>query len=60
MYVPQAIINTKQGAAPFTILNFENVLPGAFQIRLSAAPPDDTYSIVWYAYQKYNSDPNGV
>lgn len=60
LYIPQAIINTKQGPAPFTIVNFENVVPGSFQVRLSSIPPDDTYSIVWYAYQKYNSDPNSV
>lgn len=60
MYVPQAIINSKVGSPPFTITNFENVVPGSFQVRLSSAPPDDTYSIVWYAYQKYNSDPNSV
>jgi hypothetical protein len=58
LYVPQAIINTKQGTAPFTIVGFESVVPGSFKVRLSAAPPDNTYSIVWYAFQKYNSQPS--
>jgi hypothetical protein len=59
-YIPQAIINTKQGTAPFTITNFENIQPGQFQVRLSAIPPDTSYSVVWYAYQKYNSNPDDV
>jgi hypothetical protein len=59
-YIPQAIINSKTGSPPFTIANFENIQEGQFQVRLSAIPPDASYSIVWYAYQKYNSNPNDV
>lgn len=59
-YVPRANINAKSVMPNFTIIGFENIQPGSFDIRLSAAPQDDTFSIVWNAYQKYNSNENDV
>lgn len=59
-YIPNVNINS-QGTAPnFTIINIENVQPGSFQVRLSANPVDNTFSLVWNAYQKYNTNEGDV
>jgi hypothetical protein len=59
-YVPQATINSKINMPNFSIVRFENIQPGSFDVVLSSIPPDDTFSIVWNVYQKYNSNQNDV
>jgi hypothetical protein len=59
-YEPRANINAKNILPNFSIVGFENIQPGSFQIRLSAIPSDNSFSIVWNAFQKYNSDPDDV
>ena len=54
-YIPTVNINSSGTTPNFTILNIENIQPGSFQVRLSAAPIDNTFSLVWNAFQKYNS-----
>jgi hypothetical protein len=59
-YVPRANINAKSSLPNFTIVGFQNIQPGSFEVKLSAIPADNTFSLVWNAFQKYNSNENDV
>lgn len=59
-YVPNALINYKINPPNFFIREIRNTVNGSFQIILSEPPIDDSYSIVWNIYQKYNSNKDDV
>jgi hypothetical protein len=59
-YVPNVCINAKNIAPNFSVEYIFDVIPGSFKVKLTEAPADGSFSMVWNAYQKYNSNPNDV
>jgi hypothetical protein len=60
IYVPSVCINAKTVVPTFTVLGYENVIDGSFQVRLSGIPNSNDFTLIWNVTQRYNLNQNDV
>jgi hypothetical protein len=59
-YVPSVNINAKSSMPTFAVEGIYNVQPGSFVVKFTSAPVDNSFSLMWNAVQKYNSNESDV
>jgi hypothetical protein len=59
-YVPSVNINAKSSMPTFSVEGIYNVQPGTFVVKFTSAPVDNSFSLMWNAVQKYNSNESDV
>lgn len=59
-YVPSVNINAKSSIPTFAVESITNIVPGSFQVKFTSAPVDNSFSLMWNAVQKYNSNQSDV
>jgi len=59
-YVPSVNINAKSSIPTFSVEGIYNIQPGSFVVKFTSAPADNSFSLMWNAVQKYNSNESDV